>query len=207
MMRMKNIGFVVVEDHPIVRQGIRLLLSREPQLRWLGETGNGEEVLDLVRQTQPDVLILDLGLPGLQGLDVIKQLQKEPAPPKILVMTARQDAPSLNAALEFGAQGYLLKSDDADELARALMLISDGGIYVSPALAELMSDPGTPSDVLTERERDVVAAVVQGLPSKAVGAALGISEHTVRKHRENIARKLNLRNPAQLVAWALRHPV
>lgn len=207
MMKMRTIGFVVVEDHPIVRQGIRLLLSREPHLRWLGETGKGEHVLDLVRQTQPDVLILDLGLPGLQGLDVIKQLQKEPAAPKILVVTARQDAPSLNAALEFGAQGYLLKSDDADELARALALIADDGIYVSPALAELMSDPGIPSHVLTERERDVVAAVVQGLPSKAVGVALGISEHTVRKHRENIARKLNLRNPAQLVAWALRHPI
>jgi len=204
---MKNIGFVVAEDHPIVRQGIRLLLSREPHLRWLGETGHGNEVLDLVRQTRPDVLILDLGLPGLHGLDVIKQLQKELLPPKILVMTARQDAPSLNAALEFGAQGYLLKSDDADELARALMLVADDGTYVSPALAELMSDPGIPSEVLTERERDVVAAVVRGLPSKAVGVALGISEHTVRKHRENIARKLNLRNPAQLVAWALRHPV
>lgn len=206
-MSMKNIGFIVAEDHPIVRQGIRLLLSREPQLRWLGETDNGDEVLDLVRRTRPDVLILDLGLPGLQGLEVIRQLRQEPTMPKILVMTARQDAASLNASLELGAQGYLLKSDDANELAKALALVAEDGIYVSPALAELMTTPGEPGESLTEREREVVAAIVQGLPSKAVGAALGISEHTVRKHRENIARKLKLRNPAQLVAWALRQAV
>lgn len=204
-MSEKKIGFVIAEDHPIVRQGMRLLLSQEPKLQWLGDTGRGDEVWELVRRTQPDVLILDLGLPGLQGLEVMAQLRQASTVPKILVVTARQDAASLNAALDLGAQGYLLKSDDTDELIKALLLVADDSIYVSPALAEVMASPNLPSDALTDREREVVAAVAGGLSSKAAGSVLGISEHTVRKHRENISRKLNLRSPAQLVAWALRH--
>lgn len=201
----KLIRYVIAEDHPIVRQGMRLLLSQEPAVQCVGETGRGDEVCALVHTTRPDVLILDLGLPGLAGLDVMAQLRTAAHVPHVLVVTARQDAASLNAALDLGAQGYLLKSEDADELVRALLRVADDSLYVSPALARVMSSPDDSGEPLTEREREVVAAVVSGLSSKAVGTALGISEHTVRKHRENISRKLHLRNPAQLVAWALRH--
>lgn len=206
-MAEKNIGFVIAEDHPIVRQGIRLLLSQEPDLLCLGETGRGDDVLELVQKVDPDVLILDLGLPGLEGLDVMALLRETARSPRVLVITARQDASSLNAALDLGAQGYLLKSDDTDELLKALRVVAADGLYVSPALAQGLAGTGQPTEPLTEREREVVAAVVSGLSSKAVGLALGISEHTVRKHRENISRKLQLRSPAQLVAWALRHSV
>lgn len=201
----KEFGFVVAEDHPIVRQGIKLLLSFETRLKWLGDTGRGDEVIDLLLRTQADLLILDLGLPGMQGLDALRRARELPQPPLVVVLTARQDAAALQAALELGAQGYLLKADDTDELLRALRIVIDGGCYVSPLLVSDMRDLDPSPSELTQREREIVAAIVAGASSKIIAFDLGISEHTVRKHRENIARKLNFRNPAQLVAWALQH--
>jgi DNA-binding NarL/FixJ family response regulator len=203
-MKTNDIGIVVAEDHALVRQGMRLLLSQEPRMRWLAETGSGAEVLSLVRQFTPDVLILDLGLPQLPGLDIIQALQAEPTAPRILVVTARQDSESVRAALALGSHGYLLKSNNADELIKALTVVADGGVYISTELADVSSAGADITAILTARESEIASGVGRGLSSKQIAYHLSISEHTVRKHRENIARKLGFHNTAELVAWAVR---
>lgn len=200
------ISIVVAEDHALVRQGLQLVLSREARIRWLGEAGDGPTALALTRSLQPDVLLLDLGLPGLDGLDVMQAITNEQLPTRVVVVTARQDAASVRASLSYGAHAYVLKTDDADELIGAIFSVAAGGYYVSVELASVFERENTADrEPLSSRELDIAARVGRGMASKAIGRELGISEHTVRKHRENIARKLGLRNAAELVAWSIRH--
>lgn len=204
-MQAVETSIVVAEDHAMVRQGMKLVISHEPGLRWVGEAGDGEAALELVRRLQPDVLLLDLGLPKLDGLDVMRAIAAYQLRTRVLVVTARQDPVSVRAALSFGAHGYLLKTDDADALVAALRTVAAGGYHVSAELAGVFERDAAPSEPLTPRESDIAQRVGRGLSSKLIGAELGISEHTVRKHRENIGRKLGLRNAAELVAWTIRH--
>lgn len=206
VMDAREISIVVAEDHALVRQGLRLMLSVEPCLRWLGDCGDGVSALRLVQDLKPDVLLLDLGLPALDGLGVMQAIAGAGLPTRVLVVTARQDAASFHAALGFGAHGYMLKTDDADALVAAIRTVAGGGHHMSPELAGLFAHREEPAtEGLTARETAIAARVGNGLSSKQIGLELGISEHTVRKHRENIARKLGLRNAAELVAWAIRH--
>lgn len=207
-MEEPTISIVVAEDHALVRAGLRLMLSRHPRLRWAAEAADGLTALALVREHRPSVLLLDLGLPRLDGLEVMQTLAHEQIATRVLVVTARQDPASVRAALALGAHGYLLKTDDAEALPAALMTVSAGGCHVSPELAWVFDTTpreGPAPEPLTPREEDIAVRVGRGQSSKRIGLDLGISEHTVRKHRENIARKLGLRNVAELVAWAIRH--
>tara|TARA_B100001105_G_scaffold24528_2_gene17281 strand:+ start:106 stop:732 length:627 start_codon:yes stop_codon:yes gene_type:complete len=200
------ISIVVAEDHALVRQGLKLVLSREARIQWLAEAGDGPTAVALTRRLQPDLLLLDLGLPGLDGLDVMQAITQEQLPTRVLVVTARQDASSVRASLSYGAHGYVLKTDDADELIGAIFSVAAGGYYVSVELASVFErENSAEREPLSSRELDIAARVGRGMASKAIGRELGISEHTVRKHRENIARKLGLRNAAELVAWSIRH--
>lgn len=201
------IDIVVAEDHALVRAGLKLMLSRQARLRWAGEAADGLAALALVRQLRPQVLVLDLGLPQLDGLEVMRAVHDEGLPTRVLVVTARQDPASVRAALGLGAHGYLLKTDDADALLAALLTVAGGGFHVSPELASVFESTPRESaetEALTPREQDIAVRVGRGHSSKRIGLDLGISEHTVRKHRENIARKLGLRNAAELVAWTIR---
>lgn len=201
------IDIVVAEDHALVRAGLKLMISRHPRLHWAGEAADGRVALQLVRQLRPQVLVLDLGLPQLDGLAVMRAVHDEALPTQVLVVTARQDPASVRAALGLGAHGYLLKTDDADALLAALLTVAAGGFHVSPELASVFEGTpreGTDIETLTPREHDIAVRVGRGHSSKRIGLDLGISEHTVRKHRENIARKLGLRNAAELVAYTLR---
>ena len=205
-----KISIFAAEDHALVRQGMKLLISRHADLRWVGEAGDGASALAQVRLLRPDLLLLDLGLPRLDGLDVMQTLAREALPTRVLVVTARQDPASVRMALSFGAHGYLLKTDEADALVTAVRQVAAGGYFVSNELAAVFEhrhEHPLEIEELTPREEDIAARVGRGLPSKVIGGDLGISEHTVRKHRENIARKLGLRNAAELVAWAIRHRV
>lgn len=202
-MNERLIRILIAEDHTLVRQGMLLVLSRDPRLSVVGDAADGGSTWQLVRQLQPDVLLLDLGLPGLDGQEVMQMIAADRLPTRVLVVTARQDAVSLRAALAGGAHGYVLKSDDAAALIKAIHVVAAGGYFISKELAAL-TQAGGPASLLTPRELEIARAVGVGLSSKQIGASLSISEHTVRKHRENIARKLELRNAAELVAWAVR---
>ena len=204
-MQHAPISIVVAEDHAMVRQGMKLVISSEPGLHWAGEAGDGQAALDLVRRLQPDVLLLELGLPQLDGLEVMRAIAADTLRTRVLVVTARQDPLSVRTALSFGAHGYLLKTDDAHALVSALHTVAGGGHHVSPELAGVFDSDVEAHEPLTPREVEIAQGVGRGLASKRIGHDLGISEHTVRKHRENIARKLGLHNTAELVAWTIRH--
>jgi DNA-binding NarL/FixJ family response regulator len=197
------IRIVIAEDHTLVRQGMLLVLSRDSRLHVVADAADGESAWRATREFRPDILLLDLGLPGLAGLDLMEMLTAHELDTRVLIVTARQDAASLQAALARGAHGYVLKTDDDTALVEAVHVVAAGGYYVSRELA--LASGGAEPAMLTPREIEIARAVGRGLSSKQIGAALDISEHTVRKHRENIGRKLELRNAAELVAWAVRH--
>jgi DNA-binding NarL/FixJ family response regulator len=195
---------VVAEDHAMVRQGLRLIFDMESDLDCVGEAADGETALALVAELRPELLLLDLGLPRLDGLAVMREIAARGLPTRVLVVTARQDPAAVRAALGLGAHGYLLKTDDAEALLRAVRVVAHGGHCVSQELADVFDPAPEGGEALTPRESDIALQVSRGLSSKRIGNALGISEHTVRKHRENIARKLGVRNAAELVAWTMR---
>lgn len=200
------IRLLLAEDHALVRDGLRLLISAQPDMTLLADTGDGETVVPLVCKYRPDVLLLDLGLPKLDGLAIMSALASENMPTRTLIVTARLDAVSVRTSLALGAAGYLPKSEDSDVLLTAIREVAADRNYISPEIAHLSAPeqeiPGT--DVLTLREREVLGHVGQGLSCKEIARHLGISDLTVRKHRENLCRKLQVRNTAELVAVAIR---
>lgn len=202
-MNDRVIRILIAEDHTLVRQGMLLVLSSDPQLSVIGDAAEGDTAWRLTLQLRPDVLLLDLGLPGRDGLDLLQLIATHELHTRVVVVTARQDTSSLQAALASGAHGYVLKTDDAAALLKAVHVVAAGGYFVSRELS-VLARPAAPPTTLTPRELEIARAVGAGLSSKQIGNELEISEHTVRKHRENIARKLELRNAAELVAWAVR---
>lgn len=204
------IRLLLAEDHALVRDGLRLLISTQPDMTLLADTDDGNDVIALTRLHCPDILLLDLGLPNLDGIAIMAALSAERLPTRVLVVTARLSPASVRASLELGAAGYLPKSEDSDELLAAVRRVAAGHQYVSPEVARLCAAENADAEAaelaaLTDRERVVLAHVGAGLSSKEIARILGISDLTVRKHRENLCRKLGSRNAAELIATAVRN--
>lgn len=197
---------MIAEDHKLVRDGLRLFLSVQPDMQLVVDTDAGNEVIPLLKRHRPDILLLDLGLPGVDGLEVMRALAQAAVATRVLVVTARLDAVSVRTSLALGAAGYLPKSNDSDNLLDAIRRVAAGETYVSPEVAALfeLDAPVTEVEALTRREREVLALVGEGLSSKEIARRLAISDLTVRKHRENLCRKFGARNAAELVACAVR---
>jgi DNA-binding NarL/FixJ family response regulator len=166
----------------------------------------GEQARDLALALQPDVLLLDLGLPALDGLGVMEALRRAQSVVRVLVVTARMDAQSIRSALALGASGYLPKNENSDELLQAIRRVASGRRYISADIAQLyLPDAGpAPAATLTASESNILQLVGQGLTSREISQRLDISEATARKHRENIRRKLGIRNSAEMAAYAIR---
>lgn len=204
------IRLLLAEDHTLVRDGLRLLISVQPDMILLAETADGQNVIDLTRQHGPDILLLDLGLPNVDGIAIMTALAEEALATRVLVVTARMDTASVRASLALGAAGYLPKSENSAELLAAVRHIAAGKQYVSPEVARLCAADDSTREAseiaaLTVRESEVLGHVGQGLSSKEIARVLGISDLTVKKHRENLCRKLGSRNAAELIAVAVRH--
>ncbi|MCA1979288.1 MAG: response regulator transcription factor [Thiobacillus sp.] len=201
-----KISIVIADDHRLVREGMRLLLASEPDFEVLAGAGDGHEALRLARELRPDVLVLDLGLPGIDGLAVARQLIQERCPCRLLALSARMDAASVRTALAYGMSGYIPKSDDSLELISAIRTVAAGGHSYSASILHLLEvDSNQPAYTITPREREILGCVAQGLSSKQIAAQLRISVATVHKHRENLGRKLGTRNAAELAAYAMLH--
>lgn len=201
-----KISIVIADDHSLVREGMRLLLASEPDFDVLAGAGDGHEALRLARELKPRVLVLDLGLPGLDGLAVARRLVQENCPCRLLALSARTDPASVRTALAYGMSGYIAKSDDSLELIAAIRTVAAGGHCYSASILHLLeADAGQPAPAITPREREILACVAQGLSSKQIAARLAISVATVHKHRENLGRKLGTRNAAELAAYAMLH--
>jgi two-component system, NarL family, response regulator NreC len=204
---------VLAEDHHIVRQGLKALLAAEKHFKVLSEAGDGLEALELVSRHKPNVLVLDLMLPRLHGLEVIRRVRAEHASTRVIVLSMHSDEPYVVEALRSGALGYVLKDCTASNLIDAVHSVAAGKRYLSPALAEraidaLFQDRGAVGldlhDTLTERERLVLQLAASGLSNPEVAGKLFISARTAETHRANLMRKLGLRSQTDLVRYAIR---
>ncbi|MEX1165369.1 MAG: response regulator transcription factor [Hydrogenophaga sp.] len=203
---MPPIQILIAEDHALLVDALQMLLGTQPDMQCVGVARDGEKALVMARALHPDVLLLDLGLPRLDGLAVVEALQREASPVRVLVVTARLDSQSIRTALCFGAAGYLPKDEDSDELLLAIRRVAQGRRYVSADIAQgfVTEAPVAPASRLTASETTILQLVGEGLTSKEISKRLDISEATARKHRENIRRKLGVRNSAEMAAYAIR---
>lgn len=201
-----KITILIADDHALVREGMRMLLGREADFELVGEAADGGEALRLAQALNPRVVVLDIGLPVLDGIEVARYLRQHGVESRLLALTARTDAASVRTALALGMDGYVPKSEDSRELIEAIRALALGRRYVSPAIAHLLEpDAGQLPIPVTPREREILVCVAEGLSSKEIAARLGISAATVQKHRENLGRKLGTRNAAEMASYAMVH--
>jgi DNA-binding NarL/FixJ family response regulator len=197
---------MVVDDHPIVRQGLVSVLEDEADLEVVGTAATGREAVNLVQRLAPDVVLLDLEMPELDGVEAIPQLLAAHPSLGVLVFTAYDTDERVLGAVRAGARGYLLKGASADEIARGIRTVHSGGSYLEPRVAsKLMAELSSPrrvGAVLTNREREVLRLVAEGLPTKQIARRLSIAERTVKFHVNSIFVKLGADNRAQAVALA-----
>lgn len=201
------IRVLVVDDHPVVRHGIVSILRWEPDIELVGEAADGLEAVRLILEQRPDVVLLDLRLPGLPGVDVMRQVRAQLPGVRFLVLTTYDTDKYIGTALTAGAQGYLLKDATPDELARAVRSLMEGGAALEPAVAarllERMAEPAN-VDELSARELEVLRLLVAGASNKMLAAQLNLSENTVKSHISHIFGKLQVQSRAEAVAVALQ---
>jgi len=197
---------MVVDDHPIVRQGLVSVLGDEDDLEIVGEASSGRQSVALAARLQPDVVLLDLEMPDLDGVEAIPQLLAAKPGLGVLVFTAYDTDERVLGAVRAGARGYLLKGASAEEIARGIRTVHSGGSYLEPRVASKLlaevTSPRVRGSGLSEREREVLRLVAEGLPTKQIALTLSISERTVKFHVNSIFHKLGADNRAQAVALA-----
>ncbi len=202
-----NTRVVVVEDHTLVRQSLVKTVAAEEGFEVIGEAGRGDEGLDLIQRTRPDVVLLDITMPGGTGLEVAAQMKKSLPEASFLFLTMHDDDATISKAIGLGADGYVLKSASTDELLTALHAVADGGSYLSPSVARRVIDlagkrpPGTK---LTDRELEILALLAKGRRPQAIAEELFVSIKTVKNHLTSVYAKLGVETGAQAVAEAYR---
>ncbi|MFN7928112.1 MAG: response regulator transcription factor [Blastocatellia bacterium] len=208
---MKEIRLIIADDHPVVRQGLRLALTIDPSLVVVAEAGDGQTALAQIVELQPDVVILDINMPHLGGFEVARALQQTAAPTALIFLTIHCEEDLFETALELGVRGYVLKDSAIAEIVTAIKTVAGGGQYTSPTLvAHLMknrraarSAPISPLDALTPTERRILRLIAEYLTSKDIADQLNISYRTVETHRTNICTKLDIHGSHALMKFAL----
>lgn len=214
---MKKITVVLADDHVVVREGLRALLEIEGGFDVLGEASNGLEAVELTQKFHPDVVVLDLAMPKLNGMEGARRiLQQITPPPKVLILSAHADEAYIKQVLSIGVQGYLIKQTSANILSKAIREIHKGNFFYSPSINKRMRDnretPGQISRArrkikidtyLTSREREVLQLIAEGRSNKEAASDLGISIKTVEKHRQSVMRKLDLHDTSSLTRFAI----
>ena len=208
------IRILIADDHAIVRAGLRSLIQSESAtMELVGEAAGGYETIELVEKVQPNVLVLDLSMPDLDGISVTKKIAPQFPDLKILILTLHEDEALLRAALKAGASGYILKRAAEIELVSAIHSILRGDLYVDPSMVrKLLSDETPPAvpqsrstEMLTPRETEVLKLIVQGYTNRQIGEELNISVRTAESHRSNLSDKLGLHSRVELVRYAREH--
>lgn len=195
----------LVDDHSLVRDGIKALLALVDTIEVIGEAENGQEALNLVEQCQPDLLLVDIGLRDMNGLELTRRLKQHSPAPKILMLSMYDNFEYVSESIRCGASGYVLKNSPSREIIAAIEAIASGGTFYSADIAQkLIADKDTDKE-LTPRESEVLYKMVQGMNNKEMARDLDISVRTVETHRLSIRRKLNIDKPAALAKYALDH--
>jgi DNA-binding NarL/FixJ family response regulator len=208
-MSERRIKVLLVDDHHIVLDGLESLLQQEPEFQVLASLRNGEEVLDFLKSQQPHVLLTDFTLPGISGIDFVRQVRRLYPHVKIIVLSMHDEGHIIKSVLKEGVEGYLLKNIQHSELKSAIRHVAQGLPYVSPEVTRLLMDemnrPKDEPDLLTERELDVLRLIAKEFSNKEIGDKLFISERTVETHRKNIFRKTKTSSLVGLIKFAYEH--
>ena len=210
-----SIRVLLVDDHPLFRKGIASLLSSEPGFEVLGEASDGHEAIEKARDLMPDVILMDISMPGVNGLEATQRIKQEIPYVRIVILTVSDEDQNLFEAIKSGAQGYLLKKIEPQTLFQTLRGVLEGEAPLSRVMATKLlaefarqrraaSEPRTPTATLTEREKEVLGLLAAGKTNKEIAGALGIAENTVKNHLKNILEKLHLENRVQAATFALR---
>jgi len=211
----RPLSILLADDHVMFRRGVRRIIQGMDAVEVVGEASDGFELLELLKKTAPDLVILDISMPNLRGLEATREIKIINPKVKVLILTMHKDREYLYHAFTAGAEGYLLKEDADSELLAAIDTLRQGGTYISPLLSPQLADllmeqaqpagkPWFSKEPLTVREREVIKLIAEGKSSKEIGGLLFISSRTVQHHRANIMRKLNLKKTADLVKYAIQ---
>jgi two-component system, NarL family, nitrate/nitrite response regulator NarL len=205
----RRIKVVLVDDHHIVLDGLESLLQQEPEFNVLASLHSGEEVLEFLKSQQPNILLTDFSLPGISGIDFVRQVKKLYPQIKIIVLSMHDEAHIIKSVLKEGIEGYLLKNIQHSELKSAIRHVSQGLPYVSPEVTRLLMDemnkPKDEPELLTDRELDVLRLIAKEFSNKEIADKLFISERTVETHRKNIFRKTKTTSLVGLIKFAYEH--
>ena len=209
---MKVLRIVLADDHIVMREGLRALINAQPDMEVVGEASDGRAALGKARELGPDVVVMDVSMPELNGIQATEQLKRERPEVRVLALTAYDDSGYLRQLLEAGASGYVLKKVAAEELIKAIRVVAAGGVYLDPTLAgkvvsgfvdkKKLKGSRQGSD-LSEREKEVLRLIAWGHTNKQIGAQLNISVKTVETHKANLMEKLDLHSRADIVRYAL----
>lgn len=210
------IKILLVDDHTLIRQGIRKILEEDPGFEIVGEAGNGLEALDILEVKNPDIVIMDLMMPEMTGMDTLRRINELELETKVMILTVREERGFLFEALNLGAKAYILKSTEGEALKRAIYDVQKGGTYVHPTLAsELVKDFNRPSQRfrskeermrnLTRREQEVLGLIAEGMNNREIANHLFISEKTVKNHVSNIFKKINVNDRTQAAIYAIKN--
>ena len=201
-----TISVLITDDHGVVRQGLRMFLSRDPDLEVVGDASNGQEALQLARQIKPDVVLMDLLMPGMDGIEATEAIRTELPEVEVIALTSVLEDASVTGAVRAGAIGYLLKDTDSEELRRAIKAAAAGQVHLAPeAAARLMREVRSPEhpEELTERESEVLMLLARGRANRQIALSLFISEKTVKAHVSRILMKLGVRSRTQAALHAV----
>lgn len=207
---MKRIRILLADDHAVVRQGFRMILAAQPDMEIAGEAGNGREAVEQATALRPDIVVMDVAMPELNGIEATRRLAEALPHTRVLALSMHKDSVYVREILRAGARGYLLKDSPAEDLVAAVRAIASGEGYLSPGVSNSVLDDyrrhvSNPIDLLTSREREVLQMLAEGKTNKEIAGVLSLSVYTVDAHRGRIMEKLNLHSINELVRFALRN--
>jgi DNA-binding NarL/FixJ family response regulator len=212
-----TVRVLLADDHGIVRRGLHYLLERSPGFEVIGEAGDGREAVRLAEELNPDVIVMDIAMPNLNGIDATAQIVRRRPETGVIILSMHSDETYLVRALSAGAKGYLLKDSAEADLIRAVQAVSQGRPFFSPVIAQTLLEDymrrlqqqnlKDSYDLLTDREKEVLQLLAEGKSNKEVASLLSLSLYTVETHRSNLMQKLNLHSTAEIVLYAVRKKI
>lgn len=206
------IRVLIADDHPIVRSGVRGELTYDEEIEVVGEALNGDEALHLAQELQPDLLLLDINMPGMKAVQILQEVKRLLPACRVLILTAYGDSGTVLGMLKGGADGYLLKDEDPSVIPEAIRAVVDGQMWVSQTISDQLilltgEETATVGDKLTQREQEVLHLIVEGQTNFEIAQALSLSERTVEFHVSNLLQKLGVRSRVEAAVWAKEHGI